>query len=616
MTDDLDKTATGPQEPDDLEKTTIAPQEAYEPADAAAPAASVQPSQTSAGSRYRWPIAAGVVALVLLGTALAISLFSGRAANAVVLGYVPSDSLMYGEVRMDLPGDQRANLGAFLSKFPGFADQSTIETKIDEILDRLVGSASNGEQSYSSDVKPWFGGEVAFSVGALPDPSALQAPDASMDDARFLALMSVKDEATTLAWFDSVIAEAESGSQRSSEAYGNTTIYTFVGPNRPPGAYAVLDGKVVVIGDLTSVRAAVDTKGNGTFGSNADVKAALDATTGDHVGFVYVAVRPLMDWAMRAGQASGAPGLSSELLGGLLPDWGAFALRVEGDALRMESIAPKAPDVPFAAPKDSSVALHVPNTAIALSVSPAYGDGLLKWLDIYRSEPSMKESMDTIDQALGVLGGAEAAVGWIGDLGITVTRTEDGIEGGMVIAPGDRAAADRFFTSLRTLASLGGSSLGVSVRDEAYAGTTITIVDLGSVADLAGLAGFPSDMLGRGAGTDAHIQLAYAVRDDVIAVGSGPGFVRHVLDTTAETSLASSQRYKDLVARAGEGAGTFVDLAAARELFETALSATEPAGVARYEQEVRPFLLPFDALVGSSAVQGDVVHNTVIVTVR
>ena len=33
---------------------------------------------------------------------------------------------MYGEVRLDLPGDQRAEIGEFLSKFPGFADQAAL----------------------------------------------------------------------------------------------------------------------------------------------------------------------------------------------------------------------------------------------------------------------------------------------------------------------------------------------------------------------------------------------------------------------------------------------------------------------------------------------------------
>jgi hypothetical protein len=616
---------------DDLEQTTIKPQEAYEPpsepapmaesyepvADAA-PATSVLAPGASAGGSRRWAIAAGIVGLLVLASALAFSLFTGRAANASVLGYVPSDSIMYGEIRMDLPGDQRAAVGEFLSKFPGFADQSTIETKIDEVLDRIVGAATDGEQAYSSDIKPWFGGEVAFSVGALPDPGTLESPDASMDEVRFLALLSVKDEATALAWFDSVIAEAGSGPQLSSEAYGDTTIYMFVGGNKPPGAYAVLDGKVAVIGDLASVKAAADTGGNGSFGSTVEFKAALDATTGDHVGFMYIALRPLLEWSSGLTGDAVPGGLSSDVLTGLIPDWTAFALRVEGDALRMETLAPK-PEGETAASRTSTVAEHVPSTAIALSVSNDYGEGILSTLDTYRADSSLKEVIDSVDSAIGVLGGADAAVGWIGDLGVAVTRTDTSVEGGLVITPTDRASADRLFTSLRTLISLGGGAMGVTVRDEPYAGTTITIVDLGDMAELAGLAGLAGvapEMLD----TDlpsGRIELAYAVTDQVVVIGSGPGFVRSVLDTTPATSLAQNERYKALISRAGAGTGSgFADVTAIREMIEGAMVNADASERAEYEENVKPFLTPVDALVGSSTIDGDVMRSTVIVTVK
>ena len=85
---------------------------------------------------------------------------------------MPAGSTAYAEVRLDLPGDQRAAAGAFLSKFPGFADQAALETKLDETLDRLIGDASSGSTSYTADIKPWFDGELAFSVGPIPGVSA------------------------------------------------------------------------------------------------------------------------------------------------------------------------------------------------------------------------------------------------------------------------------------------------------------------------------------------------------------------------------------------------------------------------------------------------------------
>lgn len=608
---------------DDLEKTTITPPNGSDGTAETFTEPNVLGSQVpvtqvapSAG-RQRWMIAAGIIGMLVVVSALAFSLFTGRAADATVLGYVPSDSIVYGEFRMDLPGDQRQAVGEFLSKFPGFADQSTIETKIDEVLDRIVGEATAGDETFSADIKPWFAGQLAFSVGALPDPGSVESPDPNFDEARFLGLVSVKDEAAALAWFESAIADAESGSERSTETYGEATIHHFVGPNEPPSAYAVLGGKVAVIGDPVSVKAAIDTKGAGTFATTPVFKAALDATTGDHIGFVYLALRPLMEWSSEL-SGEQMPGLGSDVLTGLVPDWAAFALRVEGDALRMETLAPK-PEGETAASRTSTVAEHVPSNAIALSVSNDYGAGILKTIDTYRAEPSLKEFVDGFDQAIGVLGGTDAAIGWIGDLGIAVTRTESGVEGGLVITPTDSAAAQRLFTSLRTLISLGGTGMGVTVRDEAYAGTTITIVDLGELSDLAslaGMAGVSPEMLGSDLPA-GRVELAYAVTDQVVVLGAGPGFVRSVLDTTPDTSLARNDRYEALISRAGEGTGSgFLDITAVRELIEGAMSNADPAERAVYETDVKPFLMPIDALIGSSAITGDVNRSTVIVTVK
>ncbi len=608
---------------DDLDRTTITPPHGADTTAGSFTEANVLASQVpttqvdpSAG-RQRWMIAAGIIGVLVVVSALAFSLFSGRAADATVLGYVPSDSIMYGEFRMDLPGDQRQAVGEFLSKFPGFADQSTIETKIDEVLDRLVGEATAGNETFSADIKPWFAGQLAFSVGALPDPGSVDSADPNLEEARFLGLVSVKDEAAARAWFESAIADGESGSERSTESYGDATIHHFAGANEPPGAYAVLGGKVAVIGDPVSVKAAVDTKGTGTFATTPVFKAALDATAGDHIGFVYLALRPLMEWSSKL-SGEGMPGLGSDVLTGLVPDWMAFALRVEGDALRMESLAPT-PEGEAAASRTSAVAEHVPSSAIALSVSHDYGAGILETIDTYRAEPSLKEFVDGFDQAIGVLGGTDAAIGWIGDLGMAVTRTGNGVEGGLVITPTDSAAAQRLFTSLRTLVSLGGTGMGVTVRDEAYAGTTITIVDLGELSDLAGLAGMAGvspEMLGTGVPA-GRVELAYAVTDQVVVLGSGPGFVRSVLDTTPDTSLARTDRYEALISRVGQGTGSgFVDVTAVRELIEGAMSNADPAERAEYETDIRPFLVPIDALIGSSAVAGDVSRSTVIVTVK
>src|SRR5258708_554573 len=127
----------------------------------------------------------------------------GASRPAGVLGYVPADSVMYGELRLDLPGDQRQQVGQFLSKFPGFADQAALDTKLDEVLDRLVADGTESKQTFTKDIKPWFGGELAFSMGPLPSASASADAPMLLGSTRALVLLSVKDEALARSWFTS-----------------------------------------------------------------------------------------------------------------------------------------------------------------------------------------------------------------------------------------------------------------------------------------------------------------------------------------------------------------------------------------------------------------------------
>jgi hypothetical protein len=596
----------------------------YEPAIDAAAALPVQASESPLRRRpIRWPVAIALVALVLAVSAVVGILVTGRAPNAKVLGYVPAGTVVYGEARLDLPGDQRLALASFLSKFPGFADQAAIESKLNEVMDRFVSGATNGDQAYTTDIQPWFDGELAFAVGPLPDPSALSGGgSAAMDAARYLALVSIKNEAGVTAWFRSV---ATSSKVTMSDApYDGATLTMLTGENGGTAAYAVLDGKVAVLGDVASVKAAVDTQGKGPFAAQANTKAALDATDSGHVGFVYLDLGALLDWSTRASTLGGStvtPGLdlSSGAFKGLIPTWEGLALRIEGDAVVLEAAADR-PDASIG-PADnraSTLTDHVPAGALVLTVNHDYGATLLGLLNAYRAEPSLKSVIDTIDQAAGVVGGTDGAVGWIGDTAIVVNQADGGIEGGLVILPTDRAVADRTFTSLRTLLALGGGQAGITVKDEPYAGTTITTLDLGDIATLAADAGIPTDTFGAGFRLPSgHIEIAYAISDKVVVIGSGPAFVKHVLDTTPGTSIASSDRFKSLSGRVGNGTSlAFIDVAAIRGLIESAMSFADPSGVAAYERDVKPYLAPFDALIASSSVSGDVSTSRFMITVK
>ena len=440
--------------------------------------------------RLRWAAAIAVVALVVGASAAAAALLTGSS-TATVLGYVPENTIVYGEVRLDLPGDQKQAVGAFLSKFPGFADQASLDSKLDEVLDDLIRDASNGEQTYTGNIKSWFDGELAFSLGPLPDASILSKGDASaMGTFRALALLSVKDPVAAEAWFDAAFKKA--GATPTTETYAGTTVEVFSVTDGIDYAYALIDGKVAVFGDKTSVEAAIDTDGNGGFANEPGPKAALDSSSGDHVGFMYLALRPLARLVdRRVERACRVGGVATEMISDtmlkLVPDWGAYWLSFESDAIVMEATAPR-PETTIGPTENrtSTIAEHIPATAIVASVSNDFGKTARRRARPVRLGAAFKPMLDQLNQGLGLVGGADAAFGWVGDTAIVVNDADGTPEGGLIIAATDKEAPGRLITALKTFLAIGGAQQGITVREETYDGTTITIIDLGDVSKLAG----------------------------------------------------------------------------------------------------------------------------------
>jgi hypothetical protein len=574
------------------------------------------------GGRTRWLAAAAVVGAVAIASAAIGIALTSSSGQGTVAGYVPADSLAYAEIRLDLPGDQRAEVAEFLSKFPGFADQAALDTKVDEVLDRLVSEGTDGQQTFSADIKPWFDGELAVSSGPLPDDlSTLDDPEALGAKGRTLALISIKDEALARAWFESVLAE--NGVSGTTETYGDTTITTFpdamVGKATP--AYAIIDARVAVAGDIDSVKAAIDTNGSSGFTDQDGFQAATQALEGDSVGFAYVAMGQLVDSA-----ASAVPGQQREAIGALVnlvPDWAAFRLRIEGDAMLMDSATADVEGAPGPdTDRTNGVAAWAPPTTIALAASNDVGATVDETIELYRAQPGAAEVLEQIEEAAGMLGGLEGILGWMGDTGVIVTATGETPGGALVSIPTDADAASRFVTTIRSFAALGGSQLGITVTDEDYAGTTITTVDLGSLDDLAGMAGalggaeaptpepgsLPSD----------PVRIAFAASDGVVVIGTGPDVVKAVLDAGPGPSLADDGRYQAAVGRVGNehASVSYVDLAAVRTLIEAHLDEATAEERAEYEESIQPFLAPFDTFAAAMVVGGDVDETHAVVTVK
>jgi len=557
-------------------------------------------------TRLRWGLAALGIVIVAIASYAIVSLVGGRPATSTAVGYMPTNTMSYEEVRLDLPGDQRTKLASFLKVFPGFSDQSAIEPKLNDLLDRLVRAASKDKQTWTADIQPWFGGQLAFGTG-LPETSQLGAANSAASSG--LAVATITDRAKAIAWVTKTGADAGTTIDRST--YGDADLLV----SSSSGSFAIgVNDKVMLAGPTTAVKAAIDGGGKGAFDQNDDVKAALATLDKDYVVFAVTRTKALAD-ALVKRMAVTQPGVLDktqidETILGLVPAWQAITARFENDAIVSSSVSPSWAIGHDGANRASDVLGHVPGKSIVYLDSHDIGPALTAVLAKFRALPEAKPAFDQFDKALSLLGGFDAVLGWWGDTAFVVTPLDDGtIGGGLVIHPRDAAAADRLFLTLNGFLALAGGSTGLATRSEDHNGTKITILDFSAVPGMNPSAG--------GLPPGYKPEFAWAANKDVVVIGYASTFVKAVLDTGPGSSLADDARVKALLGRVGaDNLGmTFVDIAAIRGLVEPLVQSAAPADAwAYYTREIQPYLKPFDAVISNVRKDGGSDRSTGVIT--
>jgi hypothetical protein len=583
---------------------------AVEPADETAPAQAVARDGGEAGatrksSGVRWAIAIGGIAIVVGITIAIIALTSGsRPTPSIAVGYMPNDTVQYGEYRLDLPGDQRQKLAAYLSKLPGFADQSAIQPKLNEVFDRIVAAASSNSQTFTTDIQPWFGGQIGIGSGPLNlSPPTGDAQDQSvMGMGRFgnqLVVVTITDPAKAKAW-----VEKTAGTKATATEYGGASLYTATGY-----AAAVTD-KVLIAGREAAVKAAIDTKGQGTLASDPEFNAAFSSVSRDYVAFGFVDYRSAVTSVVNLAAPSGGLERSmTDAFLGFIPAWLATDARFEDDALVAETAFPSV-DIGFSAKnRASTLSGHAPASTLFYAESHDVGAALTAFLDKLRAIPELSSTFVQIDQSAGLIGGLDGLFGWWGDSAVVIGPNPDGsIGGGLLIAPTDAAAARKTFATLRSFVVLGGAQAGITLRDETHGDATVTIIDFSGAMAASG--GVPPGV---------KAEIAYTVTDNIVVVGYGAAFVDAVLDAGPGKSLADDARFKSLVERVGtENLGlTFVDVRAIRNLVEPLVKPlVSDEEWATYQREIVPYVSHLDALVSSSKIDGGINRLPMSFTVK
>jgi hypothetical protein len=575
---------TEPLGPGVLEPTTEAvPTTAVEVLEGAAGNGPVAPPRRA--RRLRWAFATVFAVVVLAAGALSFAALAGGSSTSAVVAWAPSDAVAYTELRADMPGDQRANLLAFLSHFPGFADQTNFDAKADDGLNKLVQRLTNSKHDFSTEIKPWFSGQLGVSV---------EAGDASSP--AVLLVASVRDSAAAATWLKSI---APAGATHETAGGVDLTVVAADTGSSSKVAWG-LDGSVLLAGSIDTVKAAISRGPSGALAGDASFKAASAALDGDSLGTVYVDLKAYLKLLTSAeaqmlsqvGAASGgtAPALALPSFDpASLPGWLAMRVRAESDHLVLDEALPtvKVAGVTPGQNRVGTLAASLPSDTVAQYEVHDFGTMIKSGLTALEKTPGGPTAAQ-VDDIAKYVGGVDKAIGWIGDTDAVVLSGKAGFSGGLVAQTTDPTASADLVTALKSLATLGGAQAGIALSSETYNGHTINLVKA------AGLTG--SD----------EYSIAFSLSDKLVIVGVGDSFVKSVLDTKSGSSLADQPAYQRALGMAGTSnvGQAYVDVTALRTGLE-ALAAGS-SGLAAYASDVKPFLEPIQSIALSQSLGSDV----------
>lgn len=552
--------------------------------------AATTPAVAPSPSRTRWVIAIGVAALAIAVTIGAVLLFGQQPAPSA-LQYVPGDAAVVAEIRLDLPGDQMQKLGNLLAHFPGFGDQSTLNAKLDEALTRFVAMASDGKADYAADIKPWVNGPLF--IGAR-NPSADVASEGPKD---------VVISATTNGAAD--CARAFKDQTITHETYKSLDLFL-------AGDMAcVVDGRQALLGDPATVRLAIDARSAGSgMDRSASYKAARTALGGDRLVTVYMdgeSLRKLLP------ESTQLPVPELQGLMGELPSWLMAGLRAEDDALVLDYVAAPVPAstagpslLPIPAAHASVITSMVPGDTLVYIEAQGAGVSLQNLLTQLKQIPDLASALQVLDG----LGGAGELVGWIDDVGVSLSMRGTTPDGAILLVAKDETSAATRVASLKTLIGLMGTTEGVEVTNSTIGGvavTTVTITDLGSLIP-------PGTIPGTDVPATGPVSFSLAARGKAMIVTTGEAAMTAILNTAAGSSLADNAAFKHAATRGITNALTtvYIGVGATLDLVTGLLPAEE---LAAFRKDAAPYVEPVEAflLQASSDTAGN--RSRMVITV-
>jgi hypothetical protein len=474
-------------------------------------------------------------AVFMAGYLLLFSASNDRAATLA-----PADTVFYLNVYLQPSTGQQMNLGGLIGRLPGFADDASLDDKVDQVVENLLGASGLG-LDYREKIKPWLGTQIA--VAGWANDGDVAAPEA-------VVIVEVKDRPAAEAAINELATQG--GATLTPQTYQGVEMQV-----APDGAYAFI-GEMLVVGESSAgVEAVVDVQGGGeSLSGREDFRATMAGLPADHLASAFVDLAALAD----------ATGTTEQL--SAFSTAGA-ALIAERDGIRLSGSAPFEVNNAAASSaagfglggEPSSLVDWMPEDTIAELVvfglrqtledaeaaagSVPEGEEITSALDTIRALASFGFGIDIDADLLPLLDR---------EVGIAVSGIDGALPSGQILLrPEDPEAAEEGLTRVvdRLVAT------GATERTEDGPGTEITVLSLPEVGEVA-----------------------YAVGDGIIILGLSADDVATALEAHADgRALGGNERYVRTFEVAGARAGNeaFVDIGAIVDLMGATLELPDDA---------------------------------------
>lgn len=596
QTSDRDPSPSPWQRPDDSPTApwSVAPSTAdtAPSSDASAPLPPVTP--VSRPKPVRWIVALLATALVVAtGVGLAMLATGSRTTAAQGPTFLPPDTMVYMETRLDLPGDQRDNLIAFMGKFPGFADPAAFDLKVNDTLDRLTRESTQGEYSYAADIEPWFDGEMAIGITELPEMPTVDGGDViDVEEVpNFVGSLSVADRAALDAFLVRLRADATEATFVET-AHGDVTIVTYQDHATPDPsfAYAVTDESLLFAAQPADLIAALDVRSGAqpSLASAAEFQERFAGLPSERLGALYLELSGYRQ--VLESQLSEVDETTRAMIGDSLdqlPDSVAATLRVEGDRMVADMVwsGPDGATTPTA--RSTSLAARMPSTSAFYLESRDVGQTIQTAVEQAMEQFGVMLPDSQVDQVEDFLGSpVEDFLLWIEDTAVSVALDGEQVTLGIAATVTDETIAaqrvERLTTAIRAASAFG--AVPFEIEESDVAGALITTIEL--VNDpLLPLPDVPFEP-----------SLSYGIHDGIFYLGVGD-FVSDAIQRGESDSLAGNAAFSTALEAAGGTTNTgvlYLDIASIRSFGERMVPDAERA---EYDLEAKPYLEALDRFI-------------------